>query len=410
MSAPAARLYIRVRLADGSRPYLDPVYSKNGKLKPLHAVIDGQPVHRPDGVYYLRFLHGKKRVFERVGTDANLALVALTRRNGILDAKAVGLEVSDPRPVTADKTRRLLAVCAAEYLAETKAAKSKKTLAAYTTTLKLFQESCDKKFIEDIKRPDMLAFVGFLKAAPQSNGPRTVRNRVDYLQIFLHHFGLKSILTGKDLPTYTEKRARAYSEFDLGRMFGHASQEELDRLHFLICTGTREQEAQFACWSDLDLAAQTYTVTEHLDLGFRPKDKEEGTIPIPAYLAEMLRARRVRYPSTRLIFPTPSGKPDGHILRLVKGLGFRAGLNCGHCVNKAGQSCSTHPVCRHIILHKFRKTFASVLSKKGIPPRTLMRYLRHSDLTTTLRYIDDEDDDQTRAVVNAAFGHIGGAR
>ena len=51
-------------------------------------------------------------------------------------------------------------------------------------------------------------------------------------------------------------------------------------------------------------------MTEHLDLGFRPKDKEEGTIPLPAYLVEMLRERRNRYPHTRLVFPTSTGKPD----------------------------------------------------------------------------------------------------
>jgi integrase/recombinase XerD len=108
------------------------------------------------------------------------------------------------------------------------------------------------------------------------------------------------------------------------------------------------------------------------------------------------------------VFPTADNKPDGHLLRIVKSLGFRAGLNCGHCVNKAGLSCATHPVCKHVIPHKFRKTFASVLSKKGIPPRTIMRYLRHSDLATTLRYLDDQDDEHTLAIVETAFIQAGG--
>ena len=97
MAIPAARLYIRVRLEDGSRPYLDPIFAKNGKLKPLHAVIDGKPVHRPDGVYYIRYLRSKKRVFERVGTDANLGHVALTKRNSILDAMTLP---SEPVPLS----------------------------------------------------------------------------------------------------------------------------------------------------------------------------------------------------------------------------------------------------------------------------------------------------------------------
>jgi hypothetical protein len=43
MPVPAVRLKIRVRLANGSRAYVDPVFSSNGKLKPLYAVVNGKP-------------------------------------------------------------------------------------------------------------------------------------------------------------------------------------------------------------------------------------------------------------------------------------------------------------------------------------------------------------------------------
>jgi integrase len=132
-------------------------------------------------------------------------------------------------------------------------------------------------------------------------------------------------------------------------MFGHATPDESDLLHFLLCTGAWEQEAQYVCWSDVDLERKTYTVTEHLDLGYRPKDKEEGTLPIP------------------------------------------------------------DPVCRHILLHKMRKTFASTLHHKGLPAQTLQRYLRHSDLSTTLAYIADQPDDQVRETINSTFSGFGGS-
>jgi integrase/recombinase XerD len=99
----------------------------------------------------------------------------------------------------------------------------------------------------------------------------------------------------------------------------------------------REQEAQYACWSDVDLVRKTYTVTEHLDLGYRPKDKEEGTLPIPDLLVEVLTERRKRYQRTRLIFPGKHGGTNGHALRTIKRLALRAGVNCGQCVNKAGK-------------------------------------------------------------------------
>jgi integrase/recombinase XerD len=124
-----------------------------------------------------------------------------------------------------------------------------------------------------------------------------VRNRVDFFQIFLHHFGLPSLLKGKDLPKYTEKQVRAYNDLELEKMFDHATQDESDLLRFLLCTGVREQEAQFVHWSDVDLEAKTHTITEHLDLGYMPKDKEEGSVPIPDVLVEVLRKRRRAFSS-----------------------------------------------------------------------------------------------------------------
>jgi integrase/recombinase XerD len=105
--------------------------------------------------------------------------------------------------------------------------------------------------------------------------------------------------------------------------------------------GAREQEVQYATWRDLSLDAKTFTVAEKLDLGFTSKDKEEGAIPIPDSLVELLRARRLRYPASRLIFSNTLGTANGHLLRIIKRVGKRAGLNCGHCYNRAGLCCAT---------------------------------------------------------------------
>lgn len=156
------------------------------------------------------------------------------------------------------------------------------------------------------------------------------------------------------------------------------------------------------CWTDVDLERKTYTVTEHLDLGYRPKDKEGGTLPIPDLLIDVLRERRMRSVKTRLIFPGKQGWVNGHALRIVEKLALRAGVNCGLWVNKKGQSCGEHPVCRHVLLHKMRKTFATVLHHKGMPAQTLKRFLRHSDLSTTIAYIADEPDDQVSNTMNMA--------
>jgi integrase len=188
-------------------------------------------------------------------------------------------------------------------------------------------------------------------------------------------------------------------------MFAKATDDETDLLHFLLCTGAREQEVQYACWADVDLVSKEYTFREHRDLGFTPKDREEGSVPLSNILVDRLRSRRQRYSKSRLIFPSKDGKPNGHALRIIKSLALRAGANCGQRMNKQGRSCAEHPVCRQIILHKMRKTYATRLHQSGVPARTIQGWLRHSDLATTMLYLaEGEDDLQTREQINAAFG------
>jgi len=79
MPVPAVRLKIRVRLSNGSRAYADPVYSPNGKLKPLYALVNGKPEYHPEGIYNLRYVKAGKRVWDAVGADPQLALTAKLR-------------------------------------------------------------------------------------------------------------------------------------------------------------------------------------------------------------------------------------------------------------------------------------------------------------------------------------------
>lgn len=400
MKSPVVRLKIRVRLPDGSRPYLDPVLSTNKKLKPLFALVNGQPEHHPEGVYHLRYVKGKKRIWEKVGSDAQYALTVKTKRENLMRA------VSEGVPVEQDvvESGPLLTEAIDDFLSETRDQKSKRTLAAYTLALNLFKESCHKKYVTEVERKDMMAFMVFLKE--HGNGSRTIANRIAYVKCFLRQFDVVGLLKKKDLPKYTQKRVSAYRPEEVRRLLSVASTEESELIQFFLCTGARDQEVQFATWRDVDFDSKTFMVREKLDLSFTPKDKEEGTIPIPDFLVDMLKARKLRHPNTRLIFPGRTAtKTDGHFLRVIKRLALKAELNCGECFNKRGQSCSTHAICSRFKLHKLRKTFATFHSSNGVPVRTIQQWCRHSSLTTTLLYLADSDTGsaQTRTMVNGTF-------
>jgi integrase/recombinase XerD len=64
-------------------------------------------------------------------------------------------------------------------------------------------------------------------------------------------------------------------------------------------------------------------------------------------------------------------------------------------------------------LHKFRKTYATMHSEAGVSAPTIQRWLGHSELPTTLRYLARAEmrSERTRSQGNATFAGlaIGGA-
>jgi integrase len=384
MANKAGKLYIR---------------NKVGYRKPPKRLAD-----LPEGETFVLFWYeGKAKKAKAVGRFADKAQTALINKEAALRRATVAGAVSTSTAVEPERrttSDRDFPEAVNLYLSEVKRGKSKKTHLAYSVTLKGFSEVCKAQSIELMTRDDVLKYTDMLRDSGLT--PRTIANRLAFLKTFFRHFDIAWPMLKTDRVKFTEKTVEAYSLEDLQSLFAAANQEESELFHFLLDTGVREQEAMFAVWKDVDFSGKSFKVSEKLDLGFTPKDKEEGSIPIPDSLVALLKTRRERYPDTRLIFPLPDGKPNGHMLRTLQQLAYRSGLNCGGCYNRAGSCCKDKAMCHHWGLHHFRKTFATMHHEEGIPVRTIQRWLRHSSLDTTLRYLAGSDDKsaKTRLKVN----------
>jgi integrase/recombinase XerD len=101
----------------------------------------------------------------------------------------------------------------------------------------------------------------------------------------------------------------------------------------------------------------------------------------------MLEKRRRQYQDAKLIFPNAKGQPNQHFLRILKAAVKRAEL--------PGEW----------ILHKFRKSFATMHHDGGRGPRTIQEWLGHESLETTLLYpaIADVKSERTRQAVIGTF-------
>ena len=129
----------RVQTPHGWR-YCPVVLSANGRVKPDSFSSMASQERHPEGAYYLEWRESGKRVRLSVGKDAADASARRLRKEAELNAMNNGVAVVPERPERA----RSLAAAVADFLEETKLTKKPKTLAAYTTALNYFTESCQK--------------------------------------------------------------------------------------------------------------------------------------------------------------------------------------------------------------------------------------------------------------------------
>jgi integrase/recombinase XerD len=206
------------------------------------------------------------------------------------------------------------------------------------------------------------------------------------------------------LPEPVQKRAKAYSNEEIGKLFQVMDADDKLRYLFFLHTGCREQEVTFATWNDVDFRQRKFHVTGDgkQDVNFVPKNHEERWIPLTTELHDLLKEHKSKS-KTRWIFTNEDGKPEGHFLRKFKAIAKKAGLNCGHCKTtmtdgkyhlrkRAEVTCAARPVCEKHYLHRLRKTCATRWLRNGINLMDIRTWLGHASLAVTQIYLADSEN------------------
>src|SRR5205814_9767586 len=94
-----------------------------------------------------------------VGKDAQAAAACQQRKQAELNAINDGVAVVPE----SGNGHKAVTIAVSEFIEETRLTKKPKTLAAYTTALSYFTESCPKLYLHDIERRDLLKFIAFLR-------------------------------------------------------------------------------------------------------------------------------------------------------------------------------------------------------------------------------------------------------
>ena len=379
----------RVRTARGLR-YSPVVISANGRIKPDAVYIDGKEERHSEGSYYLSWYAGKRLMRQSVGKDAATATARRQQKEAELNARNNGIAILP------EAFRRPLSVAVTQYLEETKLTKKPKTLAAYTTALNYFAQSCPKGYVEDIERKDMLRFAAFLRD-DKKQAPRSCWNKFENVMSFLKANGVRGLVKKNDWPRYTEEEPEVYEDAELDKLFAECDDEERLWFEFFLLTGMREQEVIHCSWRDVNFAAETVRVTHKPDLNWTPKAYKEREIPLADKLAAGLKAWK-RKAKDGLVFQTREGGLKLDFLDCLKAVARRAKLKEDD-----------------FWLHKFRATFATRCLWEGVDLRTVQQWLGHSDMESTMRYLKPARNSSVRAKLNSILkgrsnGHNSGQK
>ena len=368
---------------------------RNGRIRPNYVLVNGDATEYPERHYELRSYQGSKAIYRNVGNNAADALVEQGRESQLLVARDAA--VAGGAVLVEEAGRVPLSRQAIKFV---QAAKDRGSIVAsdsYRLAIDEFLSVTGRTYADQVTTEDSAGHHLALKKRGCS--ARTVHNRHMLVKAFLVYCGVseKTIEPqGRGAPKYDKTLPEIYDSKDLGTFFTSLeSPYHLLIFYLLLQTGLREQEAMYLEWTDIDFDASTLTIHAKAELGFRIKDKEERSVPVPLDLLTRLQEYKAANPEKRFVIGNAKDRPHTKLLRLLKGLVKSAGLNCGRC-----EGCRIRKECEHWFLHKFRATACTQWLRSGLDLRTVQQMMGHSDIASTMRYLRPQEDAHTQTKIN----------
>lgn len=252
------------------------------------------------------------------------------------------------------------------------AGRSPKTIYQYERCLmRLFQVV--QRNYTDMTVSDLRYFLAYEKSRGISN--RTLENVRVQVQSFFNWLVDEDMIIKNPCKTiapikYTSKVKEPFSSIEIDAMRSACKNtKERAIVEFLLATGVRVSELCSILLSDINFDTNAIIVREG-------KGQKQRTV----YMNDLAKKHLLIYFESRNVngthlFYNKWKEPinEGGVRHILKSIEERAGL------------ANVHP-------HRFRRTFATQLSNRGMPVQEIQHLLGHSDLNTTMEYVITSDD------------------
>lgn len=256
--------------------------------------------------------------------------------------------------------------------------RAKSTVKQYLYTIKRMQMFTGKT-LTDVRTNDIMSWLATMKVGGKKNTYiSSQRDTLNSLFTWMCRNGIVDKNPCDPINTikipHEERKSFADDEIDSLRC---ACKKPIERalVEFLLSSGVRVAECADTLISDVDFANKTVRVRH----GKGNKYRETYINDVcKKYLLRYLEKRKGDSPYLFKSSRNEKYTTDG-IRVVINGIGERASVP------------DTHP-------HRFRRTLATTLAKRGMPIQEIQRILGHSNISTTQKYIDTD-----RASVESSY-------
>lgn len=361
------------------------LFDSHKRIRKGWVMEHGEESHYPIGHFQIRSYSGSRLVWTPVETDDPvLAMIAARAHKKKLITEG-----------GAHDDLKRLKNAAAAYVQDCKDRRAFEAAEQARNVLDEFVPLCAVSYVGGVTRQHVLDFHKVLRKRGCSD--RTVANKHLRLKSFLKFAGVDVKAVMPPVPKYEAKLPTIYTPEEIAAILTATDEYLRIVIELGLKLGLREQEISHAEFGDVNEKDHTFRVQSKPRYKFRVKDSEQRDIPIPTDLLARLKEWKENHSKGRLIVPTATGEPNQKLLRSLKRLARRAGLNCGRCDGCKGELQE----CQQWTLHKFRRTFCTTLLRNGIDLKTCQSLMGHSDLASTMRYLRPASTKEMQSQINA---------
>ena len=382
------------------------LFDSKGRVRKDHVRVSGTDENHPEGSYFIEWWDQGQRHREAAGALAQDAAEKARIKQAELAAVHNGIIPAAPA-VEPNPQRTSLSAALDGYIEYVRYHRSLRTFRTYRPILDSFKAFCQKTYVDEVERQDLLDFS--TDCLKQGQKGKSIYNKLVVISQVMKQHGKGKLLNASDWPSFVETVRPIYEDFELAKLFRACAFPEEVRFKFYLMSGFRDAEGRFVTWRDVDFKHMAVRVTAKPHWGFQPKNWEEREVPVPQKLVTMLQKfRPANATPDDPLFPSATGRPDGAMLEKLKAVAYRGKLNCGHCavshkledgtvkINR----CAEGAYCGRWFLHKFRHTYATRHLQDGIDIRTLQQWMGHRDIASTMVYLKGVRNSDVQARIN----------